>query len=515
MIISSEERRNEEKNEEVDCRRRPIDGSDGDGDSDSDARRRTNGLSVSTQSGTDINGHPNRTSQLIGTMVRKRQDDANANTASIEPSAFASSGGGIMPAWVASLLIVSLGLVTSGGFLYMGIRSSYREQYDQFERSADDTVRRFQSAFQTYTRTASLIHNRCRSRNFTREEFRQLYEYVKASGLTFQAIQFDPRIHREERAQAEEEARNFYARHYPNVRYRGFLTVPNDNTNETFEQAESDFYYPIHYMEPVVGNEAAVALDYHSSESRRSAVRHCLSTGEAALTDRLRLIQDKQTIYGVVLFHPGVNVESSSATGASYEPSPPSSPPSASVWPRDLASIVIRIPDLIDRAMESQGGDLAAYLFDPSRYSGDEPLFLGGVRVSSSPSNGSPAQIKRRELTFIPETHLHLVTSRQHHYKMANVSAANKVWTVVVVAVEGTFQPHLIYVVLSSAMILLASLGLAHWNYSYTERVVKFNAIRAAAEAEKQALILENARQAAIAERELNDFIAYVAMSAL
>jgi CHASE domain len=449
-----------------------------------------------------------------------------------------SGGGGggiIMPAWMVTLLIVSVGVVASAGFLGMGIRSSYREQYDQFERSADDTVLRFQSAFQIYLSTASFIHNRCRNRNFSREDFRQLYEYVRASGLAFQAIQFDPRISRHERADAESEARQYYAQHYPHVPYVGFRGVAHDNTNVTYRQAEADFYYPVHYMEPVVGNEGAIGLDYHSSPSRLSTVEDCLRTGRPALTDRLRLIQQEEMVYGVVLMHPGVKLSAhhhrggSSSSSLTGDDSTVDDDDDDETWPRDISSIVIRIPDLIGLAMGNQGGDSAAYLFDPTisdQNHAGEPLFLGGVRVSASsshPTNSStttsssnkPEQQHQRKLTFIPETRLSQVTKQHRYYKMVNVSAANKVWTVVVVAVDGTFRPRLVFVFLSSAMILLASAGLAYWNYSYTERVLKFNAIRAAAEAEKQALILESARQAAVAERELNDFIACVNMTCI
>jgi hypothetical protein len=490
---------------------------------------------------------------------------------SSSPSSLSSSpsvGVHAVPSWVVSLLIASLGLAAASGFLLAGIRSCFREQQDQFDRAAADTVRRFRAAFQTYVNTASLVHNRCRNRNFSRREFRELYEYVTASGLAFQALQFDPRITRDERQQAEEEARAFYALHYPHVNYRGFRVVPNDTTNETYAQVEADFYYPIQYMEPVLGNEAAIALDYHSSPSRRNAVEYCLRTGQPSLTERLRLVQERQEIYGVVLFHPGVNVSTA------HPPTPESeSAAPLSFWPRDLASIVIRVPDLLGTAMEdhfdhssagssgSSGGDLAAYLFDPSKkyerrgggggaeeakFGGngrvgdnldpseaedDGPMFLGGVRVvaasdESAPdgdegrfsSDHDPTRSRRsgerrsqHVLAFLSEARLKHVTARCRYHKVTNVSVANKVLTVVVVAAEGTFRPRgLIFVLLSSSLILVASMGLAHWNYSYTERVVRLNSIRAAAEAEKQALILDSARQAAVAERELNDFIAYV-----
>jgi hypothetical protein len=49
----------------------------------------------------------------------------------------------------------------------------------------------------------------------------------------------------------------------------------------------------------------------------------------------------------------------------------------------------------------------------------------------------------------------------------------------------------------------------AWWVYASTKRVDQFNRLRSAAESEKATLILDNARRATKAERELNDFIAH------
>lgn len=395
-----------------------------------------------------------------------------------------------MPAWMITALIVLLGFFTSNAFLYLGVRTAYKEQEDQFFRSADETIRRVQRAWYDYIHAASMIHARCRSRNFTREEFRQLYEYLIDSGLRFQAAQFDPLIARHERDMYEAEARDFYAAHYPHVQYRGIVSVDHDNTSVTKSRDESEFYVPVHYMEPIVGNEAAIGLDYHVAGSRIRTVEECLKTGKPALTDRLKLVREEEEAYGVILMHPGVNLTTQS-----------------DVWPRDLSSIVIRIPDLLNRSMENQGESTAAFLFDPSVLApSGEPLFLGGVRVDQNRDDD-------HKLTFLPDTELSQLVKRHHYCKMGNVNAANKVWKVVVVAVEGRFQPQLLFVLLGSAVIFVASVCLAYWNYSNAERVRKFNAIQAQAEAEKQALILASARQSAEAERELNDFIAYVSLS--
>jgi CHASE1-domain containing sensor protein len=119
-------------------------------------------------------------------------------------------------------------------------------------------------------------------------------------------------------------------------------------------------YFPIHYMEPIIGNEKAIDLDYHAPGSRQQTVLSCMNQGRPSLTDRLRLVQETEAIaYGVVLMHPGVELSTQN-----------------DVWPKDLASIVIRIPDLLKRDEEDQEEDAEVYLYDNDDSRGS-PLFFG------------------------------------------------------------------------------------------------------------------------------------------
>ena len=73
------------------------------------------------------------------------------------------------------------------------------------------------------------------------------------------------------------------------------------------------------------------------------------------------------------------------------------------------------------------------------------------------------------------------------------------------VAPENTYQANIVFVVLGGIIIFFASIFLALWVF----RITKITQLKAAVEAEKAALILDTARKATKAERELNDFIAH------
>jgi hypothetical protein len=294
-------------------------------------------------------------------------------------------------------------------------------------------------------------------------------------------------ITHDRRPAEEEEARAFYAEKYPHINYRGFICFNYENLTSLEPRLETDHYFPIHYMEPVVGNEAAIDLDYHASGSRKAAVLFCMNEGLPALTDRLRLVQEKtESAFGVVLMHPGYNLTTQ-----------------PDVWPRDLASIVIRIPDLIKRSAADQGESSAVYIYDDSDSSGT-PIFLGAAEIVSSGSGDDDTV-----LTFLPEIELEQLRQIDALSYEHRVKAANKKWIVVVHSLEGTYEPDFVFVLLGGVIIFMASGCLACWVLNNTKRVEQFNQMRAASDSEKAALILDNARQATKAERELNDFIAH------
>jgi signal transduction histidine kinase len=384
-------------------------------------------------------------------------------------------------------LIIVIGASVAAAFLGIGLTAEQNDVQAQFDASATDLVNKIQTAWESYVTAASMMHNFCRDRNFTRAEFRGLYEYMISTGLNFQAAQFDPNITDAEREAAEAEARAYYAQYYPHVQYRGFTGFNSENSTHVEERDRAPFYFPIHYMEPIIGNEPAIDLDYYASGSRRRTVTFCMERGTPALTDRLRLVQETaESSYGVVLFHPGVNISSSNET-----------------WPRDLASIVIRIPDLLLRSAENQNQASIIYLYDKSDSHG-VPLFLGAAQVEPPLDSRRKTSARLIALPEIPLEEAMTGTYRSYH-----INAANKIWIVIVQKAEGTFDPRPVFVILGGIIIFVASVCLAIWVYSNTIRMKNVQEERAKAKAEKAALILESAELAAQRERELNDFIAH------
>lgn len=305
-------------------------------------------------------------------------------------------------------MIVFLGLIAGTALAYLGFRSEKGARVEDFQRGALITVSKIRDSFDEYVDTASLIHGRFRHRpqfdpaayetdpdSYTeeymewsdkfRKDFRELYEYVRASGLRFKAMQFDPNITLQERPVAEAEAEIYYMDNYPEVNYAGFRGFNGDSTSLLPRWWNQSFYFPIHYMEPIAGNEAAIDLDYYSSESRIRAVEALFETKKPSLTDRLSLVKKAGSVsrcisgdggfagvqgpsFGVVLMHPGVKLSQDNETS----------------WPRDFSSIVLCMPDLMKRSTDHLDRKISVYIHDLSHPTYDEPVFMGAVKLEQN-----------------------------------------------------------------------------------------------------------------------------------
>jgi len=129
---------------------------------------------------------------------------------------------------------------------------------------------------------------------------------------------------------------------------------------------------------------------------------------------------------------------------------------------------------------------------------------MGGAKVITDSSGATV------ELQFTQEVELEELNSRSYRLKtQQDIQVANRDWTVTVIAAKGTYQPHLAFIIVGGVIISIASIFLAIWVYTNSRRVTRYNQLKSQSEAEKASLILENAKRATKAERELNDFIAH------
>lgn len=401
------------------------------------------------------------------------------------------------------VLLVSvglIGLISATFVLAFGLVSAYNDQQVSFERTAEELLGRFEKAFDEYAVAGLWIHEACQKGNKSREDFRTLYEYLLSTGLEFQAVSFAMNVSHDERSMIENSTRDFLSSSEYTVDYRGitgFELDPDTGILSVVPRSELPYYQAIHYVEPLENkkNQAALDFDLRTSPLRWTAVTQALDTQKPAVTDRLKLIQETQDgteayAFSVILMHPGL----------------------PDVGDGNVAVIALRIPELLARAHTGFVHDenLQLYVFDSTNTS-ESPAFLGGALLHSNAEKacGTSRCIEYRE-TFQQEVELSYVNERTDRYSVTeHLKIASREWTFVVVAENEAYRPKLVFVVFGSCAILLLTVCLIVWIRTSSRRQAKMNRFRDQAEAEKGALLVQNAKNQATRERELNDWVAH------
>jgi signal transduction histidine kinase len=419
--------------------------------------------------------------------------NADADCHSVSSSSSTELFCGSQRAWAKMFLVLTIfvGVFASALFLSLGIITTGNQVNEHFTRRATELVREIEGAWDDVETKALWLHDTCRPRDITRTQFREVYELISDNGMDFQAMSCAYNISTDEREALEDEARKYFQeKNDSTVDYRGFTGLEPDPANPggvtALSRSEQPFYFPVRFIEPIQGNEAAIDFDLYSSASRAETIEAALTNWNPTLTPRLKLVQETDpSAYSVILMHPGI---------------PVSTDPGRK--PRDLATLVIRIPDLLHTStLRYQSESIAVYIFDSSK-ANDDPQFLGGAGVSVR--DGTAME------TFFAETELAALRSsnKKRIYEEA-MSVASSEWTIVVVPMAGTFEEDLTFVILGTIMIFVACTSLAMFVYAVRVALITKNKFALRAEAEKAALLVETAKSSARAERELNDFIAH------
>jgi hypothetical protein len=190
-----------------------------------------------------------------------------------------------------AFLIVLIGGCAAIAFLFVGIRGVQNDQNARFDRHVIRVVGSIRSTFAKYETAGLFVHQACRHRDISRPRFRELYENILSTGLEIQATSFNPNISHAERLAVENEARQFYQQYYPTVNYTGIkglepttTTAGSSSTNLTVQpRSIQTFYFPVHYIEPVQGNEGAIDFDLYSSISRRATIQQIMENWRPAV----------------------------------------------------------------------------------------------------------------------------------------------------------------------------------------------------------------------------------------
>lgn len=160
-----------------------------------------------------------------------------------------------------------------------------------------------------------------------------------------QALEWIPRVPAAERKGHEEQARREV--------FDGYQINERSADNSIVPAGTRDVYFPVFFLEPLAGNEAALGFDLASNPTRLAALEKARDTGETIASTKINLMQGNGERPGVLIFAPvyqnGEAHDSLVARRASLA---------------GFALAVLDIQSLVASAVETTGGAEGAVEFD-------------------------------------------------------------------------------------------------------------------------------------------------------
>mmetsp|Transcript_28087 Transcript_28087/g.41377 ORF Transcript_28087/g.41377 Transcript_28087/m.41377 type:complete len:883 (-) Transcript_28087:409-3057(-) len=384
-------------------------------------------------------------------------------------------------------LIFLLGVGTSVSFITIGVENARATQRSLFERRSFEVVNSIENAWQSYETMGLYIHEAARKLDITRQDFRELYEYLNSSDVSLQVVAFNPNISAEERPALEAESKAYYDENYPQIgeRYRGvtaLLPDPNALGGVSVQPSPNrSFYFPSNFVEPIsLRFSQAVELDMYQVFPVTRSIDLALSHRKPALSRRLKLSAEiNRDIYSVLLVHPGIPLSTDKPTDDGRG---------------SFATVAVRMPDLLRDVTLKQVEQITVFIFDAT-VNESHPTFLGGSTVLEA---GESFQIENsttlEDVRRIP---------RLEYEVTLDIALAK--WTVAVVAVEGTYEAESTYIIIGGVVILVSCFMLMGLMWSQMHKHASLAKLEASVQREKA----KEARKSAQSERELNEFIAH------
>ncbi len=185
---------------------------------------------------------------------------------------------------------------------------------------------------------------------FTREELRNHHN--------IQALEWIPRVTAAERSDFEAAARA--------DGFSGFKFTKRESQGRMVPAAAREEYFPVFFVEPLTGNEAALGFDLGSSPARMAALEQARDSGEAVATARITLVQETGDQYGFLYFAPIYRKKAPIGTVAERR-----------VALEGFGLGVLRVGEIISTLTEDEKADPVAeiFVFDTSASAGQQLLY--------------------------------------------------------------------------------------------------------------------------------------------
>ena len=420
--------------------------------------------------------------------------------------------------YIKSSLIIAVGLMGTVIFIVLGLRFEESKANDAFYKSATHLLEGFNEQINSLDLMASWVQQSFRGGQATREDMFRMARYLEDAGLDFDhdAIGFVPKVANADRARFENETRQYLEQTVPPIfveAYVGIWDFPRDAPLESYipeilsqnerpsltRAPERDFYYPLHFAYPQAF-DLVLDVDINSLSHVDQNFQIMLATNTSVVST-VNMIGGSKFIY---YLHPGILPED---TG------------------QNIAMLQLGIDGILRRLTRYQTSeDTTVFLFDSTNP--DEEEFMGGMEIRTGSSDDetchwgdSTCFVSQKRVVKGNDDILNVDGEDWTVEQILDLPGrklegrfslpGERVWKMVVVSDSEAFEPYYGFVITMSIVIALVSIFTSVWFYMSTRRARKFQELQFLATQEQARVKFEAAQKRALAERELNDFIAH------
>jgi diguanylate cyclase (GGDEF)-like protein len=176
------------------------------------------------------------------------------------------------------------------------------------------------------------------SDNVTYDEFKTLVLSSLSRHSTIHGLSWVPKINKDD---LDAHIAELQGMKDIEPQFAGFeISERNSDNLMVAVSRDREVYYPVTYIEPMVGNEKAIGYDIASSEDRRNTIDFAIQSGEVVATPTISLVQDRKGERGILILAPVYKGR-------------PKTVQSREAQIKGLVSGVFKVGQLIDKAMDS------------------------------------------------------------------------------------------------------------------------------------------------------------------
>jgi two-component system, cell cycle sensor histidine kinase and response regulator CckA len=192
----------------------------------------------------------------------------------------------------------------------------------------------------------------------SRSEFMRATARLEDRIMGAQAFEWVPVVTHDQRVKFESSMEKSYGR-------RSFQITEYDARGQARAAAKRPFYYPISFVQPLRGNEAALGYDLTTGPTY-AVLEHARATRQVLVTHQIRLVQERGNEFGVIMILPVYRAGRASAAQN------PATGVANDVF-TGFVQCVFRVSDLLETAHSRQPSTILDMLFidasetDPAR----------------------------------------------------------------------------------------------------------------------------------------------------